>query len=527
MAAIDQYVLAVDLGTSGAKAAVVSAQGRIVATARAPVETVYLPHDGVEQNPDAVWHAVKTACSEAIKRSAVGAQDVLAVICSSQYSSIVPVDAAGRATMNMMLWLDKRGAKERLKKLAGYPRRSDTPLQLWRWMQVHGLPPVAGGMSLTHMRYIKYAQPQIYESSAKFLEPMDYLTMRLSGRATANQCTAFMSLLTDNRQLNVTAYHRGLVRQSLIDVEKLPELVPLDSVVGTILPEVAAQLGLLPTTKVLTSLNDTQAGGMGTAAFSGRHAAISVGTTSVMITHVGFKRTDIRHSILSMPSPVPATYFVMAENGIGGAALEYVLENVIFARDDFGGLATENRYEVLARAVARTHPGSDGLLFLPWMGGAIAPQAEPLMRGGFLNVTAKTTRSHMARAVLEGVAMNLRWLKGPVEAFAKRKFSHYVFYGGGAESDVWSQIMADVLGAPVHQMQNPQYATCLGLALLAFQRLGILGFDEFERRVPIRAIYNPNAANRAVYDEMSELLVQSFNATRPIFRALNRAGRDR
>jgi xylulokinase len=246
-----------------------------------------------------------------------------------------------------------------------------------------------------------------------------------------------------------------------------------------------------------------------------------------MITHVDFKRTDIRHSILSMPSPVPATYFVMAENGVGGAALEHFLQNVIFARDDFGALTSDNRYAVLARAVARAKPGSDGLLFLPWMGGAIAPQTEARMRGGFLNVTANTTRSHMARAVLEGVAMNLRWLKGPVESFAKRQFSHYVFYGGGAESDAWAQIMADVLGAPVHQMDNPQYATCVGLALLAFQRLGLIGFDEFERRVPIRAVYDPNAATRAVYEEMSGLLVRSFKATRPIFRALNQAGTGR
>lgn len=96
MAPVGRYVLAVDLGTSGPKAAVVSLDGRIVATARAPVETLYLPDDGVEQNPEAVWGAVKTACGEAMRRSAVQAQDVLAVICSSQYSSIVPVDAAGR-----------------------------------------------------------------------------------------------------------------------------------------------------------------------------------------------------------------------------------------------------------------------------------------------------------------------------------------------------------------------------------------------------------------------------------------------
>jgi xylulokinase len=520
----ERYVLAVDLGTSGAKVALVSSEGRIVSTARAGVDTLYLPGGGVEQDPESVWQAVKSASAEAVKRSGVNATDVLALICTSQYSSIVPVDASGRATMNMVLWLDKRGAKERLRKLPAYPRRTDTALEQWRWLHTHGLPPVAGGMSLTHMRYIKFAQPEVYERTAKFLEPMDYLNLRFCGRAAANQCTAFMSLLTDNRRLNVTGYDLGLVRQSLIDAAKLPELVPLDSIVGTVLPEVAAELGLSPSTKVITPLNDTQAGGMGTAAFSGDHAAISVGTTSVMITHVPFKRTDIKHSILSMPSPVPGTYFVMAENGIGGAALEYFLEKVIFAKDDFGELTTENRYQVLAEAVARASPGSDGLLFLPWMGGAIAPHAEPCMRGGFLNVTANTTRSHMARAVLEGVAMNLRWLKGPVEAFAKRQFSHFVFYGGGAESDVWSQIMADVLGAPVHQMQNPRYATCVGIALLAFQRLGFLSFEDFQRRVPIRAIYTPKKANKAVYEEMSGLLAQSFTATRPIFRALNRAG---
>ena len=387
-------MLAVDLGTSGPKAAGFI-DGRIVATARALVETLYLPDDGVEQNPEAVWGAVKTACGEAMRCSAVPAQDVLAVICSSQYSSIVPVDAAGRATMNMILWLDKRGAKERLSKLSGYPRRTDTPLQQWRWLKLHGLPPVSGGMSLTHMRYIKYARPEVYERTAKFLEPMDYVTLRLSGRATANQCTVFMSLLTDNRALNVTQYDRRLVRQSLIDEDKLPDLVPFDSLVGTVLPDVAAELGLSPATKVLTSINDTQAGGMGTAAFSGRHAAISVGTTSVMITHVGFKRTDIRHSILSMPSPVPNTYFVMAENGIG-ATLEYFLERDIRAT---GGLTTRIA-EVLAR---RWRSRSDGLLFLPWMGVQCAARRAAHARrvSGY---HCKDTRSHMARAVLEGVA---------------------------------------------------------------------------------------------------------------------------
>jgi xylulokinase len=527
MSATGPCVLAIDLGTSGPKAAIVSLSGQILATARAPVETLHLPDDGAEQDPEQVWLAVKAACRGAIQRSTLAARDILAVICSSQYSSVVPVDAAGRATMNMLLWLDKRGTTARLRNLGGFPKRADSPLQLLRWLRLHGLPPIEGGMSLTHMRYVKYARPEVYERTAKFLEPMDFVTMRFTGRATANQCTAFMSLLTNNRRLDATIYDPQLLRQSLIDADRLPELVPLDSIVGTLLPDVAAELGLSPTTKVVTGVNDTQAGGMGTAAFSGNHAAISVGSTSVMISHVSFKRTDVRHAILSMPSPVPATYFVMAENGLAGGTLEHFLQNVVYARDHFGRLTAENHYEVLAAAVSQSAPGSGGLLFLPWMGGSIAPQAESRMRGGFLNLSARTTRSDMARAVLEGVAMNLRWLQGPVEKFTRRSFSHFVYYGGGAESDAWSQIMADVLGQPVHQMRDPQYATCVGLGLLAFQRLGLIAFEDFVQRVPIRAVYEPDPANRAIYEDLSGQLVQAFKATRPIFRHLNRPGAPR
>jgi xylulokinase len=517
-------VLAIDLGTSGPKAAVVSLQGRIAGTGRVPVTTLHLPDGGAEQDPEAVWAAVKAACSTALRESAVAARDVLAVACSSQYSSIVPVDADGRPTMNMLTWLDKRGATRHLRGLAGFPRGADTPLQLLKWLRVHGLPPVDGGISLTHMRYVRYARPEVYRRTARFLEPMDYVLMRFSGRATANQCTAFMSLVTDNRRLNVTEYDPGLLRSSQIDPEKLPELVPLDAIVGTVLPEVAAELGLAPDTKVVTGLNDTQSGGMGTHAFQGTHAAMSVGSTSTIITHVPFKRTDVRHMILSMPSPVPGQYFVMAENGVSGGALQHFLEHVVFASDPFGTLDGTDRYARLQRAVEATPPGSGGVLFLPWMGGSLAPAADSQVRGGFLNLGLEVTRSQLARAVLEGVALNFRWLRDPVERFAKRRFSHFLYYGGGAESAAWSQILADVLGTPVHQLERPQYTTCLGMGLLAFQRLGLIGFEDFAARVPVRRVHDPNRAHERLYDELSEQFVAAFRRNRPIFRALNRRG---
>jgi xylulokinase len=517
-----QYVLAIDLGTSGPKAAVVSNRGELIATGKAPVETTFLPGDGAEQDPEAVWRACVDASKQALGAAGVPRESLRAIICSSQYSSIVPVDADGKPTMNMIVWLDQRGAKNRLRECDGFPRGADTPWQMLRWLRIHGLPPVGGGSeSLSHIRWVKYAHPDVYERTHKFLEPMDFLTMRFTGEFTANQSTVLMYLATDNRNLLARDYHAALMRYSLVDREKLPDLVPLDTIVGTVLPDVAEELGISPETKVVTGLNDTQSGGMATYAFTGTHAAISVGSTSVMITHVDFKKTDVIHAILSMPSPVPETYFVMAENGIAGGALEHFLENLIYANDDFGEHTSEDKFELLGRAIENVPAGSDGVLFLPWMGGAIAPAADARMRGGFLNLSMNTTRSHMARAVLEGVAMNLRWLKTPVEKFAKRRFTHFLYYGGGAESDAWSQIMADVLNAPVHQLENPRYSTCVGAGLLAFERLGVLSFDDFERLVQIKRIYEPDQNHRAVYDKSFAQFVQAFKKNRSIFRALN------
>jgi xylulokinase len=522
MTAAIPCVLAIDLGSSGPKVAVVSLQGELLATARRPVATLHLAGGAVEQDPEAIWSATKAACADALSASPVPASRVQAVICTSQYSSIVPVDAQGRPTANMLMWLDKRGATPNLRGLPGFPRFADSPLQLLNWLRLHGLPPVSGGISLTHVRHFRFARPDVYERTAKFLEPMDYVTLRLTGRATANQCTAFMYLATDNRRLDATDYDPGLLRQTLIDREKLPELVPLDAIVGTLLPPVAEELGLSPQVKVVTGLNDTQAGGMGTAAFTGEHAAISIGSTSVMVTYVPFKRTDVRHAILSVPSPVPDTYFVMAENGTGGNTLEHFLERLVYTGDAFGQLTTADRFELLQRAVSDAPAGSGGVLYLPWLGGSMAPAADDRMRGGFLNIGLTTHRCELARAVLEGVAMNLRWLRGPVERFAKRRFSHFVLYGGAAASDAWAQILADVLDAPVDQARDPQYVACRGAALLAFQRLGLLGFDEFANRVPIARRFEPNPAHRSLYDHLSKQFVDAFRRTRPLFHALNR-----
>jgi len=370
------------------------------------------------------------------------------------------------------------------------------------------------------MRWIKLARPDVYERTAAFLEPMDYVTARLSGRLVTNMCSSFMFLLTDNRPSRF-GYNRTLLEWSGLERAKLPEVVPVDEPVGRILPEIAERLALPSDTLVFPGINDTQAGGIGAYAFSGDHAGISIGTTAVCITHVNFKKTDIVNSLVSMPCPIPDRYFVMAEAGIGGGALEYFLERLVFATDEFGDHGLGAKFAALERAIDRIAPGSGGVLFLPWLTGSIAPAEDGRVRGGFLNLSLTTTREHLARAVLEGVAFNLRWVQDRVARFSKREISRIKFYGGGALSSAWAQIFADVLRLPVDQLADPEYAVSRGVAMLGFHQLGELALEEIEVGVPIAATYEPREKASAQYDRMFTQFVRVFRKNRNVFRALN------
>ncbi|HEY5662523.1 MAG TPA: FGGY family carbohydrate kinase [Ilumatobacter sp.] len=520
------HLLTVDLGTSGPKAAVVGIDGRVVGAGRAAVTTSFPAEGAAEQDPDEIWAATLASCRSALAQArsvaGVGPADVAAVIPSGQYSSIVPVGSDGRHLAPMVIWMDQRGSPKRIKHLPGYPKRPDSPADLARWLRIHGLAPIEGGIALTHMRWFKYGRPDVYARTATLLEPVDFLGLRFSGRAAANQCSVFMSLTVDNRTLGATRHHPKLVEQSLIDRDRLPELVPVGAELGRVLPDVAAQLGLGGHTVVLSGCNDTQAGAVAAGAFRGPHAGVALGTTGVIVTHAPKRKTDPFTSIFTVPSPIGGCHLVSAENGVAGVGVDHFLGKLVYGDDPFRtASAPDDAYAVFDAAAAAAGVGAHGVMYLPWLRGAIAPKADARMRGGFVNVGLDTDRADLARAICEGVALNFRRLWGPVQKFVGREFSHAVFYGGGANSPVWSAILADVLGVPVHQLAQPRHANAIGTALLGFERLGMLTVDEVLQIPETRTVFEPDPGRAARYDELAARFAQAFERTRPLFGSLN------
>jgi xylulokinase len=518
------YVVAIDLGSSGPKVSLVSDRGELVARTSRRTATITTPDGGGEQDPEEWWRSIRDCVRELVASAGVPRERIVAVSCATQWSVTVPVDRTGRHLMNAIHWSDSRGAPysreitDGLIKVAGYGLG-----RMLRWVKLTGgVPTHSGADGLSHMLYIKHARPDVYRETATFLEPMDYINQRLTGRTAATYATVYPYLLTDNRDNTRIQYDDGLIRLAGLDRAKLPDLIPQGTVLGTILPEAAADWDLAHGTQVIAGTPDSQGAALGSGAVRDYEGHICLGTTAWLSCHVPFKRTNLLNYLATMPSALLGRNMVMAEQGAAGKCLQTFVERWLCASDELSSAgAPEDVYDRIEQMVARVPAGSGGLLFLPWLNGAGPPSGESEIRGGFLNQSLSTGRAEAARAVMEGVAMNLAWLRGAVERFVRRPFDGLNFIGGGARSDTWAQIMADVVNCPIHRMAEPEMAISRGAAMVAWRALGRTSGDDLGSLARVERVFHPEPANRRVYEPLFAEFLSSYKANRGMFRRLN------
>jgi xylulokinase len=519
-----KYILALDLGSSGLKAAIVSEMGDVVARTFEPYGLIILPNGGAEQDASNWWAISVKASKQIIADSEIPPEQIVGICCDSQFSLIIPVNEQAEPLMNAISYLDTRGGKYNLQMMTGFPKFEGMSLKkLLKFVRLNGLAPMRSGIdSLAHMLVIKNELPDIYQKTHKFLEPADYLTSRFTGRISASQHTASMMMLTSNRKWGEREYCSPLLKLSGLDRDKLPELLPSDGIVGNIDSSIAKELGLSPKTQVVCGMYDNQAGIAGAGIVDIKKGLILVSTTLNLNGLINSKKTDIIHSVASIPSCFPDKYMLLCEQGLGGKCLEYHLNNIVCHDDEltFGGIP-EDAFERLNDMAAEAPAGSGNALFLPWLKGAIAPTENKNARGGFFNLSLETNRHHLTRAVMEGVAFNSRSALGIAEKFMGCQFKSLRIAGGGALSDVWSQAYADIFKIPILQMEDPVHVTCRGAALIGLVRMGHLSQDKIPDRVKVRKTFEPNEANYAMYDKLFEQFNLILKANRKIFNSLN------
>ncbi|MEW6442030.1 MAG: FGGY-family carbohydrate kinase [bacterium] len=520
-----KHVLAIDLGSGGPKVGVVGESGEVVASAVEKTTTRLLPGGGAEQDPEEWWQAIAAASRKVVRACGISTEQIIAVCCTTQWSVTVPVDENGKPLMHAVHWLDTRGAVYNRAICKGFPSIQGYGLaKLVRWVRLAGMPPTLGGSdALAHILFIQHERPEIYRKTYKFLEPMDYLSLRLTGRCASTLSNAFPLILTDNRDPECRDYDPALVRLAGIDRAKLPDLLANDGAPAPILPSVARELGLAPETRVTQPANDDHTAAIGAGAVRDFDPVMVLGTSGFLVCHTPRKKTDLIRHMTTMPSPIRGRHVLFCEMGGAGKSLEFFLNGLIYCQDGFGGGGPPpaDAYERLDRMAGESPAGSGGVLFLPWLNGALVPDQDPTMRGGFLNLSNSTTRAHMSRAVLEAIAFNVRWLIDAARKFTGRRFPFLRLAGAGALSDVWAQIHADILGIPVHQMAEPRNANVRGAAFLAFDQLGYGSVEEAPEKVRVARICTPNPENRSLYDRMFQQFQAAYRKNKSICAALN------
>ena len=461
------------------------------------------------QDPNEWWSAIK----EGVRNVAASRDDLVGVGITGQWGSTVPVDAKGNAVGDCMLWADTRGGEYSARAMGGAVSLFGyTPANMVRWIQLTGGAPSPNGADpLGHELYMRHREPETYAATAKLIEPLDFIAARFTGRIAATPASMILSWLTDNRPGAGTAYVPELVGRSGRDPKRLPELLPTGSVAGNVLPEVAKELGI-PSVPVVTGVPDLHTAFLGSGGVMPYQAHITISTTSWIACEVPFKRTDVLHQMATVPGLRPGAYLVANNHETAGVCLQWLRE-----------LATPApTYEEMCRLAATAAPGSGGVIFTPWLKGERTPVEDRTLRAGFLNLSMGTGRAEMVRSVLEGVAFNARWLLDAVEGFVRKPLPALRILGGGAASDLWCQIHADILNRRIERVSNPMLANLHGAALFAGIALGKLSLDDVRDRVTVERAFEPDAPARAIYEPMYREFKHLYDRLHSVYARMNR-----
>jgi xylulokinase len=519
----EKLILAVDLGTSGMKVALIAINGSVIDWEQEAIKTIITPDGGAEQSPNEWWGAFLSASVKLLKRTQLN-KNVIAICCSTQGEGTIPVDKEGNALSNAILWMDMRGKQNLQKQLGGLINIDGVDiLKVLRFIYLTGgMPSPTGKDPASHTLFIRDTQPDIYEKTFKFLNVLDYMNLRLTGEFVASYDSIVTSWVTDNRDVKNIKYDDNLIRTLGIEYEKLPDIVPCTQVIGNLRSDIANQLGLSKDVKVIAGAIDNTAASIGAGTVNDYEPHLYIGTSSWIAAHVPYKKTDISSGIASIPCAVNGKYLLTALQATAGGNLTYLRDNVIYHKDELLQEAdVPDIFKVLDQMAERVPAGANGVMYTPWLWGERAPIEDSTLRAGLYNLSLNNTREDIIRAFLEGIAFNTRWLLSPVEKFLGKQINSINIVGGGAQSDVWCQIFADVMNVEIKQVADPLYANARGAAWIAAVGLNEIQFKDIPQLVQFKKTYQPQLKHRKLYDDKFDVFKLIYKQMKNVYRRLN------
>lgn len=305
-----------------------------------------------------------------------------------------------------------------------------------------------------------------------------------------------------------------------IDKEKLPEIKKSTELAGKLTKNAAEKLGLKPEIPVIVGSFDGTAAAIGSGAILNNQIHICLGTADWIATHISERKKDLMHYTGSICS-AKDNYLCLSKQETGGTCLDWIKNQMFKEEVDKYKENPKELYKYLDSIVEKIEPGAKNLLFTPWMYGERSPINDANLRGGFYNLSLDHERADLLRALYEGIAFNIKWGLKFVEKLVGTTES-INFIGGGAKSDIWCQILADILERNINQMDEPDFGSVRGAAIIALVGLGIFkDFSEAIKLIKVKNSYKPNIDNKKIYDKLFSEYIKIYKRNKKMFKNLN------
>jgi xylulokinase len=450
-------VLGVDVGTGGTRAVVVEANGRILASATEEHEPFASPQIGwAEQSPEDWWRACGIAVRKALADAALRGDQISCVGFSGQMHGAVMLDAADKVVRPALIWCDVRTEKQchDLTQTIG----ADELIRLT-------CNPALPNFTLTKFLWVRENEPKNWTRVRSVMLPKDYVRFRLTSDRATDMADASGTLMLDvaNRR-----WSQAVLQAAGIEASLLPRLCESPEICGKVSPAGAAATGLPVGTPVVAGAGDQAAGAVGMGIAAQGAVSATIGTSGVVFAATDCPALDRKGRLHTFCHAIPGRWHVMGVTQAAGLSLRWF-------RDRFGASGNNQNgrdpYESLTAEAAAVPPGSEGLLWAPYLMGERTPHLDPNARAALIGLTASHTRGHVVRAILEGVAFSLR---DSFTLFAEMGVPVRTIRlgGGGARSPLWRQIQADIYGREVAILEAEEGAA-YGAAILAGVGAGV------------------------------------------------------
>jgi len=438
------YLLGIDVGTGGTRALVLDERGRIISSATEDHQAFLSPQIGwAEQNPCDWWRACGVAVHKALAQAQLRGDQISCVGLSGQMHGAVLLDEHDRVVRPALIWCDVRTEKQcqELTTQIG----ADTLIRLT-------CNPALTNFTLTKCMWVRENEPENWRRVRSLMLPKDYVRFQLTGERATDVADASGTLLLDvaNRR-----WSKAMLERVQMDESLLPALYESPEICGRISDAGAAASGLQKDTPVVAGAGDQAAGSVGIGVVSPGTVSATIGTSGVVLAATDRPALDAKGRVHTFCHAVPGRWIAMGVTQAAGLSLRWF-------RDQFG---RSQSYESLTVEAASAPPGCDGLLWAPYLMGERTPYLDPAARGMLVGLTASHTRSHVIRAILEGVAFSLRDTFTIFQAM-KVPVTTIRLGGGGARSSLWRQIQADTYGQSVEIVEAEEGAA-YGAAILA------------------------------------------------------------